>query len=300
MKKFSKEVQIALVAIVGIVILYMGLHFLKGLPIFSTDRNYYVKFSDISGLSVSSPIYANGYRVGVVEDIIYDYGRQDKIVAVIGLNNEMRLPKGSSAEIASDLLGNIKLELVLGPNPSDLLQPGDTISGGLQKGIMGLAAGMVPQIQAMLPKLDSILMNVNLLLADPALKNSLHHIDQITGNLTTTTNELNTMAQTLNRQMPSLIKNADGMLANANDLTRNLNELDLAATMAKVNNTLQNVEQMTAKLNSNEGTLGLLMRDAELYNNMNATMMHADSLMIDLKAHPKRYVHFSIFGKKDK
>jgi phospholipid/cholesterol/gamma-HCH transport system substrate-binding protein len=108
------------------------------------------------------------------------------------------------------------------------------------------------------------------------------------------------MAQTLNRQMPSLIKNADGMLANANDLTRNLNELDLAATMAKVNNTLQNVEQMTAKLNSNEGTLGLLMRDAELYNNMNATMMHADSLMIDLKAHPKRYVHFSVFGRKDK
>ena len=92
MKKFSKEVQIALVAIVGIVILYMGLHFLKGLPIFSTDRNYYVKFNDISGLSVSSPIYANGYRVGVVEDIIYDYGRQNNIVAVIGLNNEMRLP----------------------------------------------------------------------------------------------------------------------------------------------------------------------------------------------------------------
>jgi phospholipid/cholesterol/gamma-HCH transport system substrate-binding protein len=87
MKKFSKEVQIALVAIVGIVILYMGLHFLKGLPIFSTDRNYYVKFSDISGLSVSSPIYANGYRVGIVEDIVYDYGRPDKIVAVIGLNN---------------------------------------------------------------------------------------------------------------------------------------------------------------------------------------------------------------------
>ena len=212
----------------------------------------------------------------------------------------MRLPKGSNAEIASDLLGNIKLELVLGPNPSDLLQPGDTISGGLQQGVMGLAAGMVPQIQAMLPKLDSILMNVNLLLSDPALKNSLHHIDQITGNLTTTTNELNTMAQALNRQMPSLIKNADGMLANANDLTRNLNELDLAATMAKVNNTLQNVEQMTAKLNSNEGTLGLLMRDADLYNNMNATMMHADSLMIDLKAHPKRYVHFSVFGRKDK
>jgi len=104
----------------------------------------------------------------------------------------------------------------------------------------------------------------------------------------------------LNKQMPAMVQNANGMLANANDLTRNLNELDLATTMAKVNSTLENVEQMTAKLNSNEGTLGLLMRDPDLYNNLNSTMMHADSLMIDLKAHPKRYVHFSVFGKKDK
>jgi phospholipid/cholesterol/gamma-HCH transport system substrate-binding protein len=298
MKK--KEIQIALVAIVGIVILYFGLQFLKGLTLFSTDRNYYVKFKDISGLSASSPIYANGYRVGVVEDIIYDYTNQSDIVAVVGLDNEMRLPKGSKAEIASDLLGNIKLELVLGPNPADLLSPGDTIAGGPQKGVMAMVTDMVPQIQAMLPKLDSILMNVNMLLSDPALSNSLHNIDQMTGSLNKTTVQLHAMATALNQQLPSMVKNADGMLANANDLTRNLNELDLAATMAKVNNTLQNVEQMTAKLNSNEGTLGLLMRDPELYNNLNATMMHADSLMIDLKAHPKRYVHFSVFGKKDK
>ena len=296
----KKEIQIALVAIVGIVIMYFGLQFLKGLTVFSSDRNYYVKFKDISGLSASSPIYANGYRVGVVEEIIYDYTNQDDIVAVVGLDNQMRLPKGSKAEIASDLLGNIKLELVLGPNPVDLLEPSDTIYGGPQKGALAMVSDMVPQIQAMLPKLDSILMNVNMLLSDPALKNSLQNIDHITGNLTSTTNQLHAMASTLNQQLPSMVNNANGMLANANDLTRNLNDLDLAGTMAKVNNTLQNVEQMTAKLNSNEGTLGLLMRDPELYNNLNATMMHADSLMIDLKAHPKRYVHFSVFGKKDK
>ena len=295
-----KEIQIALMAIIGMVVLYFGLQFLKGLSLFSTDRNYYVKFKDISGLSASSPIYANGFKVGVVENIIYDYTNQNDIVAVIGLDNQMQLPKGSKAEIASDLLGNIKLELVLGPNPVDLLTPGDTLIGGPQKGAMAMVADMVPQIQAMLPKLDSILMNVNLLLSDPALQNSLHNIDQMTGSLNQTTVQLHAMATTLNQQLPSMVKNADGMMANANDLTRDLNELDLAKTMAKVNNTLQNVEQMTAKLNSNEGTLGLLMRDPELYNNLNATMMHADSLMIDLKQHPKRYVHFSVFGKKDK
>jgi len=296
----KKEIQIALVAIVGLVVLYFGLQFLKGLTLFSTDRNYYVKFKNISGLSASSPIYANGYKVGVVENIIYDYANQSDIVAVVGLDNQMRLPKGSKAEIASDLLGNIKLELVLGPNPVDLLEPGDTIEGGPQKGALAMVSDMVPQIQAMLPKLDSILMNVNMLLSDPALQNSLHHIDDMTRSLNQTSRQLHAMATALNQQLPSMVKNADGMLANANDLTRSLNELDLANTMAKVNNTLQNVEQMTAKLNSNEGTLGLLMRDPELYNNLNATMMHADSLMIDLKAHPKRYVHFSVFGKKDK
>lgn len=300
MNKFTKEMQIGLVAIVGIVVLYFGLQFLRGLTGFSSDSRYYVKFDNISGLSASSPVYANGYRIGVVEDILYDFQHQSQIVASVSLKKEMRLPKGSSAQIVSDLLGNIKLEVVLGPNPADVLAPGDTINGGMQSGLMGAAANMMPQIQAMLPKLDSILVSVNQLLADPALKNSLHHIDEITGNLTTTTNELNALTTSLNRQMPSMLQNADGMLANANELTHSLNELDLATTMAKVNNTLQNVEQMTAKLNSNEGTLGLLMRDPELYNNLNSTMMHADSLVIDLKQHPKRYVHFSIFGKKDK
>lgn len=300
MNKFSKEIQIGLVAVIGVVVLYFGLQFLKGLTVFTTDNNYYVKFDNITGLSASSPVYANGFRVGVVEDIVYNYDHQNQIVAVVGLNKELRLPKGSTAEIVSDLLGNIKLELVLGPNPVDLVAPGDTIVGGLQKGVMGMAAGMVPQIQAMLPKLDSILASVNMLLSDPALKNSLHHVDEITANLTKTSKELSSMTASLNQQMPSMVKNADGMLANANELTRNLNDLDIATTMAKVNNTLQNVEEMTAKLNSNEGTLGLLMRDPELYNNLNSTMMHADSLVIDLKQHPKRYVHFSVFGKKDK
>ena len=300
MKKFSKEIQIALVAIVGVIVLYFGLQFLKGLTVFSTDSNYYVKFKDISGLSASSPVYANGYRIGVVEDIIYDFEGSGDIVAVMGINNEMHMPKGTTADIVSDLLGNIKLELKLGDKAAGILSPGDTISGDQEHGAMAKAAEMIPQVQSLLPKLDSILVSINALLADPALANSLHNIDQITSSLTSTSHELNRLTASLNRQMPQMLENADGMLANANNLTKNLNELDLAATMQKVDHTLRNVEQMTAKLNSNEGTLGLLMRDPELYNNLNATMMHADSLMIDLKSHPKRYVHFSVFGKKDK
>ena len=284
MSKFSKEIQIALVAVVGLVVLFFGLQFLKGLKIFSSDSRYFVKFDNISGLSASSPVYANGYRVGVVENIIFDYEKRGDIVAVVGVDKQLRLPKGSFAEIASDLLGNIKLELNFGP----------------EKGAMNRAAEMIPQIEKMLPKLDSILASVNTLLADPALANSLHNVDQITADFTRTTKELNLLTASLNKQMPEILQNANGVLANTNVLTSNLNDLNIAATMGHVNNTLQNVEQMTAKLNSKEGTLGLLMRDPSLYWNLNSTMMHADSLMIDLKSHPKRYVHFSVFGKKDK
>ena len=300
MKKFSKEIQIALVAVAGILVLFFGLQFLKGMTLFSGDNRYFVKFQDVSGLAVSSPIYANGYRVGVVEDIVFNYENTGEIVASVGIDPNLNVPQGSRAEISTDLMGNVKVELVLGNAADGMVAPGDTICGGQRVGAMGKAADMIPAVQQMLPKLDSILASVNTLLADPAIANSLHNVDQITADLTRTSHDLSLLTASLNRQMPQMLQNADGVLANTNQITKNLSDLDIAATMASVNTTLKNVEQMSAQLNSKNGTLGLLMRDPGLYNNLNATMMHADSLMLDLKQHPKRYVHFSVFGKKDK
>lgn len=296
----KNEIKIALVAIVAIVILYFGMQFLKGRTMLSSDNNYYAHFSDVSGLSASSPVYANGYRVGVVESIDYDYSRPDNVVATIGLNSKMRLPRGTRAEITSDLLGNVKLELRFGENPIDLLQRGDTIEGGATEGLMTKAGAMVPQIEKMLPKLDSILSSVNALLADPAIRNSLGNIEDITANLTTTTKQLNQLSVQLNSQVPQMMVKADGVLTNTETLTRQFNDINLPQTMQRVDNTMANLEKTTAAMNSRESTLGLLLHDASLYYSLNATMNSADSLLMDLRQHPKRYVHFSLFGRKDK
>ena len=300
MKFFRKEVQIALVAIVGIIVLFFGLSYLKGLSLFSNSNTYYIKFTDISGLSASSPVYARGYRVGVVKNIIYDFEKASDILAVVQMDDRMNMPEGTSAMLESDMLGNIKINLVFPETISGMMAKGDTIQGNVSSGALAKAAEMIPAIEQLLPKIDSILVSLNTLLADPAIPNSLHHIDQVTGDLTTTTRQLNTMMAQLNHEVPGMMTKANGVLDNTQQLTQNLSEVDVAGLAASVNKTLENVEQMTKKLNSNEGTLGLLMRDATLYNNLSSTAASADSLLIDLKAHPKRYVHFSVFGKSDK
>lgn len=298
--KLTKEIKIALVAIVGILVMYFGINFLKGMNLFSTNNAYYITFDDIQGLGASTPIYADGYKVGTVDGLEYDYKENGPIKVKVDIIKDLRIPQGSKAEIVKDLMGNLQVNLLLANNPRERVEPGGIIPGAVNGGMMDKAANLVPVVEKMLPKLDSILTSVNALLADPALAASLHNVETITSNLTVSTRELNTLMAGLNKQVPGMIGKANGVLDNTNRLTANLASLDVQGTLNKVNQTLESAHQFTEKLNSNQGSLGLLMNDTKLYDNLTSTMGHADSLVIDLKAHPKRYVHFSVFGRKDK
>lgn len=298
--KLTKEIKIALVAIVGILILYFGINFLKGMNLFSTNNTYFITFDDIQGLGASTPIYADGYKVGTVDGLEYDYKENGPIKVKVDIIKDLRIPQGSKAEIVKDLMGNLQVNLLLANNPRERVEPGGIIPGAVNGGMMDKAANLVPVVEKMLPKLDSILTSVNALLADPALAASLHNVETITSNLTVSTRELNMLMAGLNKQVPGMIGKANGVLDNTNRLTANLASLDVQGTLNKVNQTLESAHQFTEKLNSNQGSLGLLMNDTKLYDNLTSTMGHADSLVIDLKAHPKRYVHFSVFGRKDK
>ena len=298
--KLTKEIKIALVAIVGILVMYFGINFLKGMNLFSTNNAYYMTFDDIQGLGAPTPIYADGYKVGTVDGLEYDYKENGPIKVKVDINKDLRIPQGSKAEIVKDLMGNLQVNLLLANNPRERVEPGGIIPGAVNGGMMDKAANLIPVVEKMLPKLDSILTSVNALLADPALAASLHNVETITSNLTVSTRELNTLMAGLNKQVPGMVRKANGVLDNTNRLTANLASLDVQGTLNRVNQTLESAHQFTEKLNSNQGSLGLLMNDTKLYDNLTSTMSHADSLVIDLKAHPKRYVHFSVFGRKDK
>lgn len=301
MKKiFSREVKIALTAIAAIVLLFFGLNFLKGMSLFDNNVEYKMMFTDLKGLMRNTSIYANGYKVGTVKDILYDFEKQGPIEVDCEIDPRLYIPYGTKAKIETDLMGNIKVSLLLGKQGAQRLKPGDVIEGVDDKGAMSQVAEMMPDIQAIIPKVDSIMSNLNMILSNPALVSILTNMDGMSANLKETTQELNGLLKEIHQGVPGMMRHADKTLANTEKLTNNLSKIDVDGMMAKIDHTLNNVESMTNALNSKEGTLGLLMHDKTAYNNLSSTLSHVDSLMIDLKAHPKRYVHFSIFGRKDK
>lgn len=278
-------------------ILVYGINYLKGIHLFKPTSYFYVMFKNVNGLTKSTPVFADGYRVGIVRDLIYDYTQPGRVVAEIDVDPELRIPKGSTAELTTDMLGGIKMSLLLANNPRERIAVGDTIAGLVDNGMMEQVGHMIPQIEKMLPKLDSILTSVNQLLADQALTSTLHHVESLTANLDETSQQLNRM---MKHELPELTGKLNRIGDNFVTISDNLKEIDYAAAMQKVDETLANVKKLTDQLNSKDNTVGLLLNDPALYNNLNATTANAASLLEDLKNHPKRYVHFSLFGKKDK
>lgn len=308
MKIFTREVRIALSAIVAIVLIYLLINFLKGVNVFKSSNTYYVRFDNIAGLAVSNAVYANGYPVGIVRGIQYDYGNHERVVVAIELDKEMHMPRGTKAELVTSLMGGVTMSLILGPNPTDNLTQGDTISGGLHEGAVEKVEALMPTIMDMLPKLDSIVTNMARLSADPALAQTLRNTAEITNNLRRTSAKLDAM---VGRDLPQMMHNLNKTSHNVERLSNNLAAINLQETMNEVNASLAEVKRFSAninamtndlnsKLNSRDNTFGLLLNDRKLYDNLNHTVSSADSLLINVKAHPKRYVHFSIFGRKDK
>lgn len=297
MKYITKEVRIGIAGIIALCVLVYGINYLKGINMFKPSSYFYVKFKNVNGLAKSSPVFADGVRVGIVRDIYYDYNQAENVVVEVELDTELRIPKGSSAELTSELMGGVRMDILLANNPREKYAIGDTIPGKLNNGMMESVAALMPQIEQMLPKLDSIMTSLNTILGDQSIPATLHSVEKMAANLEVTSGQLKVL---MGRNIPQLTGKLNTLGDNFISISDNLKKIDYANTFNEIEQTLANVKIVTEKLNSKDNTVGLLLNDPQLYNNLNATTANAASLLEDLKEHPKRYVHFSLFGKKEK
>lgn len=291
---FTKEVKIGITAILALAVIYTGFIFLKGINLFNDTYTYYVKINNINGLTPQSDVLVSGMKIGSVKSINYNPEERNILIA-IEVNKEFTIIKGSTACLTKEMLASTKLEINLPANSYLPLEPGDTIIGKETTDLMTSASEIVPQIQNLLPKMDSILTSINTILIDPSIQTSIHNIEALTNELRTTTNEVNNL---LAKDVPSILNKTDAICYNMEIATNNLKDIDFKGLESNVNTTMQSLQLFTNKLNNENSNLGLLLNDNSLYHNLDSTLYNASALLKDLRLQPKRYVHFSLFGRK--
>ena len=290
---FTKEAKIGLVSIISLALLYIGINFLKGINLFQPTNFYHVAFTNVKDVTVSSPVFVEGFKVGLVRDIQYDYSTTDKITVLISLEKDMRINKGSYITIVNSFLGGAELHIHLNKYVNEYLASGSTIEGRLEEDMMtAVQSKILPNVETMLPKIDSILSGLQRLVNDPSLEEAMRHIAKTTGTLESSTNQLDRM---LRKDVPVIMANLKSITDNFSTVSSNLKDLDLNTTIQSINATLANLKMTTDKLNSKDNNLGLLLNDKGLYDKLNSTMDSANKLLIDFREHPKKYIHVSVF-----
>jgi phospholipid/cholesterol/gamma-HCH transport system substrate-binding protein len=286
-------------AVVAIFVLYFGLNFLKGIDVFSSVNNYYAVYENIGGLVPSAPVYVKGFKVGQVEEVKYDFTKKESFVIKISVSNDIKLPKGTIIQLYDDgLMGGKAIQLVYEPllPTQALYEPNDTIASEVGIGLMGQLAGdLMPKIQSISTQADSLIRSVRVLVENKDLNKSISSIERTTADLAVSSAQLKKM---MSSDVPHILGDVKTVTSDFKQITGNLKKIDYAATFASIDHTIANLNLITDKMNSSEGTIGLLLNNKDLYINLSNTAASSDKLLIDLKQNPKRYVHFSLFGSK--
>ena len=298
-KFFTREVKVGLMAVAAIFVLYFGLNFLKGRDIFSSTSNYYAVYENIGGLVPSSPVYVKGFKVGQVEEVKYDFSKEKSFVIKISVSKDIKLPKGTKIELYDEgIMGGKAIQLIYAPITLSeaMFVPGDTIESQIGNGLMAQLTGdLMPEIQSISTQTDSLIRSVRTLVESKDLNKSLASIERTTADLAVSSSQLKKM---MNNDVPHILGDVNTLTSDFKVISGNLKKIDYAATFASIDHTIANLSLITDKMNSSEGTIGLLLNNKELYINLSNTSASADKLLIDLQKNPKRYVQFSLFGGK--
>ena len=318
--KISNESKVGALTAISITVLILGFNFLKGKTLFKTGNYIFAKYADTKGLMVSNPVYVNGFQVGSVIDIENTDFNLHSILVTIKLNEDYKIPANSVASIKDNPLGTPSIVIKLGNN-TNFLKPQDTISTrssiGLFDEAMNKLEPVTDQIKVTVQSLDSVLKNINRIF-DPNTKNNLQEaianintttaslivsaasieqmLDKQSGAITSSVNNINSVTKNLADHN----KEVAATLSNLEKTTNKLASADISGTIGNLKTAIDNLNVLVKKAASDEGSLGKLINDKTLYNNLNNSLKSANILIDDLRVHPKRYVQFSVFGKKEK
>lgn len=312
--KISNETKIGVLAVVAIAIMILGFNFLKGKNLFEKNDKIYAVFPKVTGLTTSNPVQINGLQVGMVYKIEnVSKNMADGILVTINLARDINIPKNSVASISADLLGGAAVNIDLG-NSTDYVQNGDTLSSRMKAGLLDeVTASLNPALKNLdgtLQSLDSLIQVVGTYF-DPATKNNFQ---KIFANLSAASASVNTLVASHNSSLNKTLDNMsritgnldsnkqtiNATLGNLQATSQHLADLKLEETIKSLNATMASLNGVIAKANSKDGSIGLLLNDKKLYNNLESTTRSLNTLLDDLRVHPKRYVNVSVFGKKDK
>lgn len=301
MKKiFSKELIIGASVLLSLLILFFGIDYLKGINIFKSANYYYASYTNVAGLSQSAPVTLNGYKIGLVREINYEYDNPGHVLVELSLDKKLKVPVGTKAAIVTDMLGTSSVELQMAPG-NNFYEIGAHLEGVSTGGLMDkLGNELMPTVMSIAPHIDSLVVALTAVASDPALLTSVRRLDNIMANLETSTKQLDKAMV----GVPLLINSANGTMANVKEISANLTQISSAlavlsddlkdmpldSTMRNINRITANLDLATEQLNSTNSSLGLLLNDPSLYHNINNSAAHIDSILIDLKKQPKRYI----------
>ena len=287
--KHAREIKVGILAAICIFLLIFGFNFLKGVNIFSPTNSYHGVFYNLHGLEEQAAVYIRGHKVGQVDKIHYDFTRDSAFTIDISIAKDIAIPAGTQMALISDgLLGGMAIELQLAEN-ENLAEHGSFLPTTYVPGLIeSLQGELLAHVDEAIQGVDSLVAELRGQVEGDHLKRTLSNVDRISGNLTDVSSDLRHL---MNDQVPRIVNNADTAVANLNTVVADIKKADLAATVARVDTAVDNVNALVADVRE---PIKPLMK------HIDATVISADSLLVDLKAHPKRYVHFSLFGKKEK
>lgn len=306
--KISREVKVGALVISGIVLFIYGFNYLKGKDLLNSSETFYTEYQNVEGLVPSTPVTINGLSVGKVTEIDFKGDGSGKLAITLMVNSNFEFSKNSRAELyETGLIGGKAIAIIPAFDNAENAKDGDKLSGTVKAGLTDLVnqrlTPLQEKIEVMMVDADSLLSNVNEVLdveTKVSLRSSISGLNDIIQNFKKTSNALNGLVASNEEKLSNTLKNVDKISANLSKTTDQLAEADLSQTIKSLETTIQNFNTISSKIENGEGSIGKLLKDEGLYNNLEGASLQLEQLLEDMKLNPKRYVHFSLFGKKAK